>query len=73
MSTMTTTTELGGIAEISEEFGVPRTTASQWLARRETNGFPEPLARLQMGPVFDMAAVREWASARVSPREMTPT
>jgi hypothetical protein len=64
MSTMNT--ELGGIAEIAAEFDVPRTTASQWLARRETNGFPEPLARLQMGPVFDMAEVRHWAAGRIA-------
>jgi hypothetical protein len=62
------TIELGGIAEISEEFGVPRTTASQWLTRRETNGFPEPVALLRMGPVFSMAEVRLWAAGRVSPR-----
>lgn len=68
---MTDTTELAGIAEISEEFGVPRTTASMWATRRESNGFPEPLADLQMGPVYDMAEVREWAAGRIPPKEQT--
>jgi hypothetical protein len=40
---------LGGVAEISDEFGVPRTTVSMWDARRGTNGFPEPVERLRMG------------------------
>jgi hypothetical protein len=67
MSTMNTR-ELAGIAEIAEEFGVPRTTASMWDTRRASNGFPEPVARLAAGPVFDLAEVREWASGRVAPR-----
>jgi hypothetical protein len=55
-----TTTELGGIAEIADEFDVPRTTASMWYVRRATSGFPGAVAVLGMGPVFDMAAVRRW-------------
>jgi hypothetical protein len=61
--------ELAGIAEIAAEFGVPRTTASMWDTRRESNGFPEPVARLAAGPVYDMRAVREWAAGRVPPKE----
>lgn len=52
--------ELGGIAEIARECGVPRTTASMWHVRRHRSGFPEPIAPLDMGPVFDMAEVRKW-------------
>lgn len=56
--------ELGGVAEIAAEFGVPRTTVSMWSYRRRTSGFPEPLAPLSMGPVYDMAAVRAWYKSR---------
>lgn len=57
--------ELGGVAEISEEFGVPRSTISMWNARRnENNGFPEPVVRLASGPVYDMAEIRAWMAAR---------
>jgi hypothetical protein len=57
---------LGGVAEISEEFRVPRTTVSMWDARRATNGFPEPVERLAMGPVYDMRAVRAWHEQKSS-------
>lgn len=56
--------ELGGVAEIAAEFGVPRTTVSMWDFRRETSGFPAPVAILAMGPVYDMAAVRAWHAAK---------
>lgn len=56
--------ELGGAAEISAEFGVPRSTASMWWLRRERTGFPEPLGKLSQGAVFDMAAVRKWHAER---------
>jgi hypothetical protein len=52
--------EVGSIAEISEEFGVPRTTVTSWASRRTLSGFPAPLAKLAMGPVYDMAEVRAW-------------
>lgn len=64
------TVELAGILEIAREFGVPRTTASMWDIRREVNGFPEPIVRLSMGPVFDLNEVRAWAASRVVPRQM---
>lgn len=51
---------LGGVAEISREFSVPRTTISMWDSRREQSGFPEPVERLSMGPIYDMRAVRAW-------------
>lgn len=52
--------ELGGAAEISKEFDVPRSTASMWWLRRSTSGFPEAISVLAQGAVFDMAAVRRW-------------
>lgn len=56
--------ELGGVAEIAEEFGIGRSRVSMWSSRRESSGFPEPLAILAAGPVFDMAAVRAWYHAK---------
>lgn len=56
--------ELGGAAEISKEFGVPRSTASMWWLRRDKTGFPDAVARLSAGAVFDMAAVRAWHRER---------
>lgn len=59
---MTTPTSpaLVGVAEISVRYGVPRTTVSMWDSRRATSGFPEPVERLSMGPVYDLAAVEQW-------------
>lgn len=62
--TATDPVELGGIAEIAEEFGVNRQTASMWGTRRASSQFPEPVAELASGPVYDMAAVRRWHAAR---------
>ena len=61
-------TELAGIYEVAEAFGVPKSTASMWYTRRAVNGFPEPVTVLQMGAVFDLAAIRRWAAGRVAPR-----
>jgi len=68
MSTMTTTTtpDLVGVAEISSRLGVPRSTVSMWDARRATNGFPEPVADLAMGPVYDWSAVKAWWEGRTA-------
>lgn len=52
--------EFAGVAEIAQEFGVGRSVVSMWDFRRATNGFPEPVARLAAGPVYDMTAVRAW-------------
>lgn len=52
--------QLGGVAEISDLFGVPRTTVSMWDTRRATSGFPEPVERLAMGPIYRMDEVAEW-------------
>lgn len=60
--------ELGGVAEISAEFGEKRNVVSMWAARRESNGFPHPVTTLAMGPVYDMEAVRNWYASRPEPR-----
>lgn len=60
--------ELGGVAEISEDLGVPRQRISMWSARRATSGFPMPVASLAAGPVYDMAAVRAWYEEKYGDR-----
>ena len=57
---------LVGIAELSDLFGVARTTASMWHIRRDTNGFPEAVATLRTGPIFDVTECVEWY-ARYNP------
>lgn len=57
-------TDLGGVAEVAEAFGVPRTTASMWANRRDMSGFPKPVKLLAMGPVYDMDEVRAWHASR---------
>lgn len=64
MTTMNKTMELVGVAEIAEEFGVGRSVVSMWDARRSSNGFPQPVVRLSMGPVFRADQVRDWWSAK---------
>lgn len=63
--------ELAGVAEISQEFGVARTTVSMWRSRRETSGFPAPLEELSAGPVYDMNAVRAWHRSRYGSEEQS--
>jgi len=52
--------KLAGVAELARLFLVGRSTVTQWAARRDRNGFPEPVAVLAMGPVFDLDEVVEW-------------
>lgn len=67
MTTPASTTEpkLVGVAEISALLNVPRSTVSMWDSRRATNGFPEPVEDLAMGPVYDWNEVKTWAQTRV--------
>ena len=48
---------LAGLAEAAEILGVSKRSAVQYARRPD---FPEPLARLASGPVWDAAAVEEW-------------
>lgn len=72
MITVSDDIELGGIAEIAAEFGVPRSTASMWARRRDRSKFPAPLVELAAGPVFDMAAVRHWYAHDRNPAKGSP-
>ena len=57
--TTTRPPDIVGLHEIALRLGVARTTAGSWV-RRESVGFPKPLARLAMGPVWEMSAVQHW-------------
>lgn len=52
--------DLVGVAEISARTGVKKTTVCAWDRRRATTGFPEPLARLDSGPVYAWPDVDGW-------------
>lgn len=58
--------QLGGVAEISDLFGVPRTTVSMWDSRRATSGFPAPIERLAMGPIYRLEEVEAWYAQKYS-------
>lgn len=49
---------LMGLTEIAELLGVTRQRAHQLAA---TYGFPEPLARLAVGPIWSRKDVERWA------------
>jgi hypothetical protein len=50
--------DLVGLAEIAEMAGVSRQAVTNWTARHDS--FPQPLARLAAGPVWQRAAVAAW-------------
>lgn len=52
---------LVGLTEIAAMLGVSRQRASQLSASK---GFPAPLDRLAMGPVWRRTTVERWASKR---------
>ena len=47
-----------GLAEIAETYGVRRQTAHQWTNNKK---FPDPAARLRMGPIWFTEQVDRWA------------
>ena len=50
--------DLVGLAEIAEMAGVSRQAVTNWTARHES--FPEPLARLAAGPVWNRGDIATW-------------
>lgn len=59
-------TDLGGIAELSADLGVPKQTVSNWAHKRARPRFPEPLLRLKATPVWSRSAVRSWYDSEMS-------
>lgn len=49
---------LAGLAEVAQILGVRKTTAARYTYRED---FPQPVARLAMGPVWAVEDVEEWA------------
>ena len=50
---------LAGLAEVAELLGVNKRSASRYTRRAD---FPEPLARLLAGPIWDSAEVEAWGA-----------
>jgi len=64
--------ELAGVFEISKDLGVARSTVSMWDVRRaEGNEFPEPVATLECGRIYDLDAIRVWYAGR--PKRKKPS
>ena len=53
--------DLVGLAEVAELLGTRRHQAVRWTQRAD---FPEPVARLRMGPIWRRADVTRWAKQR---------
>jgi serine/threonine protein kinase len=53
---------LGGVTEVAELIGISRQRFADLRARAD---FPEPVAELASGPVWDIDAVRRWAESGV--------
>ena len=51
-----------GTAEIAALLGISRQRVLKLADPGDDNGFPEPLAALRMGKVWDGAQVRKWAA-----------
>jgi hypothetical protein len=52
--------DIGGVSEVAELLGVTRQRVASLRMRP---GFPDPLAELAAGPIFDLDAVRRWAAS----------
>ena len=50
---------LAGLAEVAELLGVNKRSASRYTRRAD---FPEPLARLSSGPIWNAAEVEVWGA-----------
>lgn len=50
--------ELWSVAEIADHLQVARSTVHHWQKHEEK--FPEPVARLATGPVWNAQEVRHW-------------
>ena len=56
---MGTPARLAGLAEVAEFLFVSKRSASRYTRRED---FPEPVARLSTGPVWEAAAIVEWGA-----------
>lgn len=58
-------TDLLGLSEIAELYGVHRNTANNWSRQRD---FPLPIAQLKMGPVWSKTQVVAWRTPAAQQR-----
>ncbi len=56
--------EYGSVAEVAALAGVTKQVVSNW--RKRHADFPEPVANLKMGPIFELATVRAWLATRTA-------
>jgi predicted DNA-binding transcriptional regulator AlpA len=61
--------KLVGLAEVAEVLGVSKRTAARYTMRAD---FPEPLARLRAGPVWQEEDVLAWARSEPPARPGKP-
>lgn len=52
---------IGDMAAIAEDVGVSPATVKSWRQRHDD--FPEPIATLAIGPVWDLEEVTEWIAS----------
>lgn len=55
------TSDIVGTCEIALMLGVSRQRANQLSNEK---GFPDPIAQLRMGRIWNIAQVREWMTAK---------
>lgn len=60
---------LGGVTEVAEQIGVSRQRFADLRARPD---FPEPVAELASGPVWDLGEIDRWAGSGVRRRPGRP-
>jgi len=48
----------GGVHEIADLAGVTKQAVNNWMKRHST--FPQPLAKLRMGPIYNLDDVQVW-------------
>jgi predicted DNA-binding transcriptional regulator AlpA len=53
--------DLVGVAEIAAIFNTSRAQVSRWALRED---FPDPVARLRMGPIWMRPDVERWGKQR---------
>ena len=64
------TLRLAGLAEAAQILGVTKRTALKYT---KLHDFPEPLARLASGPVWDASTVEAWGAEHGPFRRGRPT
>jgi len=62
---MKKTVKLAGITEMAKHAGVSRNAVVNW--RMRFTDFPQPIARLAMGPVYRFKDFKRWFERRMRP------